>query len=47
MISDDGTAQPDNPTSVTHTFGNHTELLDNDVNDAVLSQVPETPTTSI
>ena len=38
--SEDTTAQPDNHRSVTHTFGNHTELLDeDDDNDAAPSQV--------
>ena len=47
MISEDTTAQPDNLTSGTHTFGNHTKLLDEDDDDAALSQVVETPTISI
>ena len=40
MDSEDTTAQPDNHTSVTHPFGNHTEQLDeDDDNDAAPSQV--------
>ena len=40
MNSEDTTAQPDNHISVTHTFGNHMELLDeDDDNDAAPSQV--------
>lgn len=47
MISEYATAQPDNCTSGTHTFANHTELLDDDDNDATPSQVVGTPTISI
>ena len=46
MDLEDTSAPPDNPTSVTHTFGNHTELLDDDDNDAP-PQVIGTPTIAV